>query len=220
MMREKEAYRGGGMQFSEYIEHCLLTLKERYEKQELNILTESDLAIRAYKLLSKEIEPIQLHGELRPFKHKTGQPVKNRRVIRELPSSTYECPKFDWCKHSPNAGARFDLSVIEYEDEYLEKAKLVQPRPYWRYPSYPFEAFKAIIEFKVRVNGNVPRILKDVEKIRVMCSEEKGKCIGYLLVLDRKAKQSNLTKIQHAVSLAKDEGTRIGYYDPTRNIPD
>ncbi len=208
------------MQLLEYIEHCLLTLKERYEKQELNILTESDLAIRAYKLLSKEIEPMQLHGELRPFKHKTGQPVKDRRVIRELPNSTYECPKFDWRKHSPNAGACFDLSVIEYEDEYLKKAKSVQPRPYWRYPSYPFEAFKAIIEFKIRVNGNVPRILKDVEKIRAMCSEEKGKCIGYLLVLDRKANHTNLTKIRLAVSLAIDAGTRMRYFDQTRNIPD
>ena len=189
------------------IDGLLNILISNYRADEKYILTEADATNRFYEILSQNLilqkYDLSIHSELRPFiKQKNGK----YKIIK----------KGKWTNEGRiNEGAKFDLSIINNSNYFWDKAfkKVVRAQTndetrvkYWRFLSYPLEAFKAVFEFKIRVQGNIrdskknPRgISKDIEKLNVLHSENED-CLKYLVILDRKISEKNYHKIRNMLS--------------------
>ena len=200
---------------AERIESVLKRIVDSYWNDKWYMLTERDLVARAFSLLRKELLPrFSIHCELRPFKGPyTQEDKKWYKVIRDVEGIA------KWCRQQGNSGAIFDLCVLDSDPELWRKAykkacgERTEPR-YWRFPSYPLEAFRAVIEFKVRGKGNLPRIKKDIRKLGEMCPVD-GNCDGFLILLDRCATVGLVEEVRDAVNKLK----RVSFRGP-RNIMD
>lgn len=65
---------------------------------------------------------------------------------------------------------------------------------YWRFPSYPFDALEAVLEFKVRVKGNLDNIFEDIHRLDAF-HRENPNYVEFLVVLDSAAGEDDMKKI-------------------------
>jgi len=161
--------------------------KDRERVSEKICLTENDVVCKLYSLLHGNLgENLEIHSELRPYIPK-GENNVNVDVIRNT----------GWEKQNgANEGAKIDLAIIDTIESYwkqaFKKAKKDQNwekkegLKYWRILSYPLNAFRAVIEIKIKVRNNYPRIRRDIEKLK-MIKKENPACLTYMVVLDRYA---------------------------------
>jgi len=189
------------------IKSALNDVTESYWNDIQFMLTESDLVAKVFSLLDGELGKFQVHSEIRPFKKLS---ATKSRVIRKRnkDENNKKDVEYVWLKADRNTGTRFDLCVIDTEckfwKEAIEKAKGERNAlRYWRLPSYPFKGIRAVIEFKVRVSGNIKRIGYDIQKLKKMC-ERNNQCLGFLVILDRCAPDRGITDIIDMI-----EGTGI-----------
>ncbi len=149
--------------------------------------TESDVVIGlARHLANCNSDGAGVHSELRPFFGDS----KSREVIGSK--------KSDWVHTDKTVeGACVDLAVVKY-GVHLKKASSLKANiqtEYWRMPLYPVEGFKAAIEVKVRVKGNVHAIENDMKKLSLIRSKNNS-CLCYVLILDALAKDKQNNKLK------------------------
>lgn len=164
-------------------------------------LTERDLTMFAYQKLKERVVDYRIHSELRPYDLRQNKVIISRNESAE------------WQAYTPNTGAKFDLCVIEKEPSFLSEITEVLKSRYGRAPTYPRQAFKAIMEFKVRATGNRHRIRRDFEKIARMCAPP-SLCLGYFIILDKYASNRTLDNIERGFQRIREEsGARMYYFD-------
>ncbi|MHA2265200.1 MAG: hypothetical protein ACXAEN_22625, partial [Candidatus Thorarchaeota archaeon] len=127
-----------------------------------------------------------------------------------------------WAKYESNTGGKFDLCIIDPDARFFEDAKRMrtkmsgQSRNRSRIPIYPQEAFKAVVEFKVRAVGNKPSIEKDLRKLATLCSSDSS-CVGYFVLLDRSASENILRDRRELFEeVRRETKSRINYLDQNR----
>lgn len=76
---------------------------------------------------------------------------------------------------------------------------------YWRFLIYPIEAFQAVFECKMRVQGNLSNIREDIKKL-VKIKKGNSNCLTYMIVLDREASPISMNTIRE---YARKKGTPI-----------
>lgn len=178
------------------VEDCLRKLVKSYEREEHieDFLTESDVVCSLFYMLTDEmkkqkVEGFWVHGGLRPF-IKEEDP---RYVLKAKDSSSLE---WEWKEHKPrNSGSVVDIVIVERKQEHFRKAEKLCSEDYWRLVTYPLKAFVVCIEVKIRVSGNIDRIRKDINKL-CRIRETKKDCLVYLVVVDRKALNKRIEKIE------------------------
>lgn len=165
-----------------------------YLIQESGILKKHDLAI---------------HSELRPYD------FKKRKAIHDEKWSDIK---------QVNHAAKFDLTLVETSEQYWYQAfqhildhqsKNIKKKRirYWRFLVYPLRAFKAAIEFKIRVQGNKDNIMKDVKKLSLL-HQKNTCCLKYLIILDRKASDRTIQTIIEEIS--QREGIQLITHKPNK----
>jgi len=179
------------------IDTIIKKLRERYYKDKRLILTEGDMINHAHTMLIRANIPekynLSLHSELRPFD-----------------ASTYEFIRDNgWSKDVPiNYAVKFDLSLIDKSKDYWDVTyrRVAQAQTghenkvkYWRFLLYPSEAFKAVIEFKIRVNNNLKNLKKDIKKLYWLHMRNK-ECLKFIVIMDRKATERCINNIQRALN--------------------
>ena len=167
-----------------------------YQRKKRSYLTENDVVMHIHARLAKmQFQTIGIHSELRPFIIDG----RNTKILKETAKN-----KINWVKQNKALeGARIDLSLIDQNDLHWEsafkKALKDQNREeklrFWRILSYPCEAFRAMIEIKIRVDKNLGRIYKDISKFEAVQKENK-ECLKFLIILDRCASENNMEKIE------------------------
>jgi len=181
------------------VEECLSKLVRAYEADCENFLTESDVAsslscLLKDKMKKQDVGEFRVHSGLRPYIEEDG---KDALVLRTEDSSSIE---WKWKKHEPkNSGSVVDIVIVSKKRDYFEKAKDTSAtilKKYWRLVTYPLEAFKVCIEVKIRVSGNIKRIKRDINKLR-MIREANKDCLVYLIVADRRALPTSKENIKN-----------------------
>ena len=197
------------------IKESIQELVTEYNENPWSLITESDVTNRLYSILQRRpvLKGISIHSELRPFQSKLQGKASLPFVIKDRKDP-------HWVRQrKANDGAMIDLVLVDsdkrFENEAHKKAVLEQGKReieklirkglepvedslelrYWRMLSYPVKAFKAAIEAKIRVSGNMPKIRNDVKKLKKI-KEENDECGLYLVVLDCKADDRKLREIR------------------------
>jgi hypothetical protein len=187
----------------------------QYNRSPWSFTTESDVTNKLYSLLQGRLdsEDAVIHSELRPFLRMSQGKEPQYLVIKDRKEP-------QWIgQEKANGGAMIDIVVVDGEERFrkeaLEKAtreqrnkeimklrrKGIEPIEgslklrYWRMLSYPVKAFRAAIEVKIKVSGNVSKIKNDVKKLRKI-RDENRECRLYLLVLDRMAASKKLEDLK------------------------
>ncbi len=194
------------------VEDCLKKLVNQYEEQEEDFLTEGDVASSLFCMLRHEMENqgvdgFKVHVGLRPYKDKDPKLV--------LKAKDTDSEKWEWKEHHPkNSGAVVDVVVIDEKKEYFNKAcedEKIESKKFWRLVNYPLEAFVVCIEVKIKVSGNKKRIEKDVNELLAIKGSTNGKCLVYLLVVDRKA---SIERIKEIEKLCVENGVILKAFPP------
>ena len=131
-------------------------LAEKYRREENTFLTENDIVIHLAHMLINEGKTV--HSELRPWIPECNKIIKGDKWT--------ELERLNRC-------VKVDVAVTDPNPEYLEQAltRIKGQRnqlKYWRILLYPLKGFKAVFEVKIRVEGNLKRIYKDIEKLNLM----------------------------------------------------
>jgi hypothetical protein len=170
-----------------------------YQHRKRSYLTENDVVMHIHAKLAKmQLSSVGIQSELRPYIIRG----KDTMVLKETENN-----KIDWVKQNKALeGARIDLALVNQDDHYWESAlkkamndqNRVEDLRFWRILSYPCATFQAMMEIKIRVNGNLRRIYKDISKFQAIQNENK-KCLKFLMILDRCASEKSIEKIENAL---------------------
>lgn len=180
----------------EVVKGAILQIINNYKRTPRAYLTEadvvSDLACDLKSMIMTKHGELAVHCELRPFQeinlHKRNTKQKYLVIVGDR-----------WVpQQRANSGAHFDIIVVSNDKEFwrraYENALYYQGKrrkrkvlSYWRFLSYPVDAFYAVVEVKVRVSGNVSKIKRDMDRLFAL-QKKNSNCFTYVLVLDRKAK--------------------------------
>jgi len=175
------------------IDKILSKIVQEYKDNKRLILTESDLVNIVYSRIAtsgiRDNHSVLIHSELRPIKgveairDEKWQPVKPINYAKKVDLVLIDSAKKHW------------KEAYEYVKSYQTKdGEKGSDLRYWRFLAYPVDAFKAVLEFKIRVNGNSSGIKKDIKKLSLIRCK-KPDCLTYLVILDRKGRPSLMNKI-------------------------
>lgn len=178
------------------IESTLLRVKADYNANPRKYLTENDIVFQAYRHLQDEVlsdeSKLSIHSELRPYKFEEKKGIHDN----------------GWaCLKQINHASKCDLAIVDSNKLYWNKTKkkiitlhsVKNPNKkklrYWRFLIYPVEAFRAVFEFKMRVQGNLTNIREDIDKL-VLIHEANPDCLTFMIILDRKASPKSMNTIR------------------------
>ena len=180
---------------AQVIKATLNRLVNDYKSNPRKYLTENDIVIQAHRFLQDGIisneSKLSIHSEFRPYNFREGKGIHNDKWT---------------CLRHINHASKCDVAIVDSDTKYWkitkEKIKCLHSKKlkkkklrYWRFLVYPIEAFKAIFEFKMRVQGNLSNIREDIDKL-VLIKEANSSCLTYMIVLDRKATSKSMNTIR------------------------